>query len=277
MSSFLIVGIILVLDQYQDSIILVLALLAMESSWKCTWNFQPYSSLSLPGKWQHLLPGVYFSLCGCLVVTLFVLLSKHAEDPTKKLIFAGGCIRRAKYVVLFLASWVCCVRLLIYRRSDGMIWGPLCMWQTTEYTKQGNVSSFMNFKWHVIVGPLRECGLRGFNFSIAVSAGPVWPDLRGLYERLQVAEELGTQVSRDLSRILEHLKNMPSATNATYSPISTGSFIIYNRVVINVARHRQFSLISWTCKTCAHVLKSLCTDVLLVAPSNTLTSCCWLS
>lgn len=117
------------------------------------------------------------------------------------------------------------------------------------------------------MGPLRGCGLHSFNFSVVVSVGPtVCPDLHGLYERLQVAEELGTQVSRDLSRILEHLKNMSSAanvtslTNTTFSPISTGSFIIiFNKVVINVVCHRQFSLISWTCKTCAHKLKSLCT------------------
>lgn len=120
----------------------------------------------------------------------------------------------------------------------------------------------------MIVGPLRGSGLHTFNFSVVVSVGPaVWPDLHGLYERLQVAEELGTQVSRDLSRILEHMKNMSSAanvtflTNTTFSPISTGGFIIiiFNKVVINVVCHRQFSLISWTCKTCAHVLKSLCT------------------
>lgn len=85
----------------------------------------------------------------------------------------------------------------------------------------------------MIVGPFRGCVLHSFNFSVVVSVGPVWPDLHGLYERLQVAEELGTQVSRDLSRILEHLKNMSSAANITsltttnFSPISTGSFFYY--------------------------------------------------
>lgn len=106
------------------------------------------------------------------------------------------------------------------------------------------------------MGPLRGCGLRSFNFSVVVSVGPtVWPDLHGLYERLHVAEELGTQVSRDLNRILERLKNMSGAanvtslTNITFSP--TGNFlIIFIEVAINVVCHRRFSLISWTCKTC---------------------------
>lgn len=83
--------------------------------------------------------------------------------------------------------------------------------------------------------------LHSFNFSVVVSVGPVWPDLHSLYKRLQMAEELGTQVSRDLSTILQHLKNMSSAANITYltnstiSSISAGSLIIiFNKVVINV-------------------------------------------
>lgn len=118
------------------------------------------------------------------------------------------------------------------------------------------------------MGPLRGCGLHSFNFSVVVSVGPVWPDLHGLYERLQVAEELGTQVSRDLSRILEHLKN-----TATFSPISTGScIIIFNKVVINVVCHTQFSLISWTCKTClSHVL--MCLSPFALFPAEQVICC----
>ncbi|KAM9357337.1 alpha-1,3-mannosyl-glycoprotein 4-beta-N-acetylglucosaminyltransferase B [Symphorus nematophorus] len=44
----------------------------------------------------------------------------------------------------------------------------------------------------------------------------VLPDLRTLYERLLVAEELGGQVSRDLSSLLEQLKNVSKAPNITH-------------------------------------------------------------
>ncbi|XP_040904651.1 alpha-1,3-mannosyl-glycoprotein 4-beta-N-acetylglucosaminyltransferase B-like [Toxotes jaculatrix] len=53
------------------------------------------------------------------------------------------------------------------------------------------------------------------------------PDLHVLYDRLSVAEELGGQVSRDLSNILEQLRNMSKAANITHptssSNISTES------------------------------------------------------
>ncbi|XP_041800411.1 alpha-1,3-mannosyl-glycoprotein 4-beta-N-acetylglucosaminyltransferase B [Chelmon rostratus] len=39
------------------------------------------------------------------------------------------------------------------------------------------------------------------------------PDLRGLYERLLVAEQLGGQVNRDLTSILEQLKNIPETAS----------------------------------------------------------------
>lgn len=74
--------------------------------------------------------------------------------------------------------------------------------------------------------------LNSFNISAIVSmsvGSTVWPALQSLYERLQVAEELGTQVNRDLSSILEQLKNISKAANTTYptsnttTTISTGS------------------------------------------------------
>ncbi|XP_015251865.1 PREDICTED: alpha-1,3-mannosyl-glycoprotein 4-beta-N-acetylglucosaminyltransferase-like protein MGAT4D [Cyprinodon variegatus] len=42
------------------------------------------------------------------------------------------------------------------------------------------------------------------------------PDLQALHQRLSVAEELGGQVSRDLSVILEQLENMTRSTNASH-------------------------------------------------------------
>lgn len=44
----------------------------------------------------------------------------------------------------------------------------------------------------------------------------VMPDLQILYKRLLVAEELGWQVSQDLSSILEQLRNLSKTGNDTY-------------------------------------------------------------
>ncbi|XP_049441159.1 alpha-1,3-mannosyl-glycoprotein 4-beta-N-acetylglucosaminyltransferase B-like [Epinephelus fuscoguttatus] len=51
------------------------------------------------------------------------------------------------------------------------------------------------------------------------------PDLQTLYERLLVAEQLGGQVSRDLSSILEQLKNKSKAANITYPTSNNSSYI----------------------------------------------------
>ncbi|XP_028271906.1 alpha-1,3-mannosyl-glycoprotein 4-beta-N-acetylglucosaminyltransferase B-like [Parambassis ranga] len=51
------------------------------------------------------------------------------------------------------------------------------------------------------------------------SHGGQGPDLQSLYERLLVAEELGGQVSRDLSNILEQLKNISKPANISH-PVS---------------------------------------------------------
>lgn len=52
--------------------------------------------------------------------------------------------------------------------------------------------------------------------------GPgVQPNLQTLYERLLVAEELGGQVSRDLSNILEQLRNVSKPANITSNITST--------------------------------------------------------
>ncbi|XP_041847167.1 alpha-1,3-mannosyl-glycoprotein 4-beta-N-acetylglucosaminyltransferase A-like isoform X2 [Melanotaenia boesemani] len=48
--------------------------------------------------------------------------------------------------------------------------------------------------------------------------GSLVPDLRTLHKRLLVAEELGSQVSKDLSSILEQLVNMSISDNTTHSP-----------------------------------------------------------
>ncbi|XP_031733467.1 alpha-1,3-mannosyl-glycoprotein 4-beta-N-acetylglucosaminyltransferase A-like isoform X2 [Anarrhichthys ocellatus] len=53
--------------------------------------------------------------------------------------------------------------------------------------------------------------------SIPSDGGPsALPDLQTLYERLVVAEELGGQVSSDLSSILEQLRNISKAANITH-------------------------------------------------------------
>lgn len=61
----------------------------------------------------------------------------------------------------------------------------------------------------------------------------VLPELQTLHERLLVAEELGGQVSRDLSCILEQLRNISKAANITHptsntttNTISTGYVLI---------------------------------------------------
>ncbi|XP_059202475.1 alpha-1,3-mannosyl-glycoprotein 4-beta-N-acetylglucosaminyltransferase A-like isoform X2 [Centropristis striata] len=54
--------------------------------------------------------------------------------------------------------------------------------------------------------------------------GPtILPNLQTLYERLLVAEQLGGQVSRDLSSILDHLKNMSRAANSSHTTSNTTS------------------------------------------------------
>lgn len=64
---------------------------------------------------------------------------------------------------------------------------------------------------------------------VSVSVGPsVWHDQQSLFERLQVAEEVGLQVSRDLSSMLEQLMNISKAANTTCpasNPTSTGSIL----------------------------------------------------
>lgn len=65
-----------------------------------------------------------------------------------------------------------------------------------------------------------------------MSVGPsVWHDQQSLFERLQVAEEVGMQVSKDVSSMLEQLRNISkganttcSASNPTSNP-STGSIL----------------------------------------------------
>ncbi|KAM6952690.1 alpha-1,3-mannosyl-glycoprotein 4-beta-N-acetylglucosaminyltransferase B-like isoform 1-T1 [Lycodopsis pacificus] len=58
--------------------------------------------------------------------------------------------------------------------------------------------------------------------SIPSDGGPsVLPDLQTLYERLVVAEELGGQVSSDLSSILEQLRNISKAANVTHPDYNT--------------------------------------------------------
>ncbi|XP_042349868.1 alpha-1,3-mannosyl-glycoprotein 4-beta-N-acetylglucosaminyltransferase B-like [Plectropomus leopardus] len=60
--------------------------------------------------------------------------------------------------------------------------------------------------------------------SIPGDGGSAAPsDLQTLYKRLLVAEELGGQVSRDLSNILEHLKNKSRAANITNLTSNTTS------------------------------------------------------
>lgn len=77
--------------------------------------------------------------------------------------------------------------------------------------------------------------LNSFNLSVFVSMSPdstVLPDLQTLEQRLLVAEELGGQVRRDLSSILEQLGNISKAGNITHpsinitnTTISTGSIL----------------------------------------------------
>lgn len=61
------------------------------------------------------------------------------------------------------------------------------------------------------------------NSSTLPATSTAWPNLRSLYERLQMAEVLGEQVSRDLNIILEELKNVSKATNATGPTSNTTS------------------------------------------------------
>lgn len=49
----------------------------------------------------------------------------------------------------------------------------------------------------------------------------VLPELQTLHKRLLVAEELGGQVSRDLSCILEQLRNISKAANITHLTSNT--------------------------------------------------------
>ncbi|XP_017278575.1 alpha-1,3-mannosyl-glycoprotein 4-beta-N-acetylglucosaminyltransferase A [Kryptolebias marmoratus] len=58
--------------------------------------------------------------------------------------------------------------------------------------------------------------------SVPGHGGPKVPDLQSLYKRLSVAEELGGQVSKDLSSILEQLLNMSRASNISH-PSSNNS------------------------------------------------------
>ncbi|XP_051276808.1 alpha-1,3-mannosyl-glycoprotein 4-beta-N-acetylglucosaminyltransferase B-like isoform X1 [Dicentrarchus labrax] len=59
----------------------------------------------------------------------------------------------------------------------------------------------------------------------------VQPELQTLYERLLVAEELGGQVSRDLSSILEQLKNISKAGNITRPSSNTTATTISTEAV----------------------------------------------
>lgn len=58
------------------------------------------------------------------------------------------------------------------------------------------------------------------NSSTLPATSTVWPNLRSLNERLQMAEVLGKQVSKDLNIILEELRNVSKAANATDPPTS---------------------------------------------------------
>lgn len=62
-----------------------------------------------------------------------------------------------------------------------------------------------------------------------MSSGSSVTDLQTLYKRLLVAEELGGQVSKDLSSILEQLLNMSKDANATFPSFNstTTTNIIY--------------------------------------------------
>lgn len=51
----------------------------------------------------------------------------------------------------------------------------------------------------------------------------IWPDLKNLYERLYLAENLGTQVSRDLLALLQQLKDI-------CKPISNITFLTQDAV-----------------------------------------------
>ncbi|GLD48522.1 alpha-1,3-mannosyl-glycoprotein 4-beta-N-acetylglucosaminyltransferase B-like protein [Lates japonicus] len=59
-------------------------------------------------------------------------------------------------------------------------------------------------------------------------------DLQVLYDRLLVAEELGGQVSRDLSNILEQLRNMSKSANITY-PTNNSSTTISTETIRQLA------------------------------------------
>ncbi|XP_050924967.1 alpha-1,3-mannosyl-glycoprotein 4-beta-N-acetylglucosaminyltransferase B-like [Lates calcarifer] len=68
-----------------------------------------------------------------------------------------------------------------------------------------------------------------------VSAGSTrLSDLQVLYDRLLVAEELGGQVSRDLSNILEQLRNMSKSANITY-PTNNSSTTISTETIRQLA------------------------------------------
>ncbi|XP_035018176.1 alpha-1,3-mannosyl-glycoprotein 4-beta-N-acetylglucosaminyltransferase B [Hippoglossus stenolepis] len=56
------------------------------------------------------------------------------------------------------------------------------------------------------------------------------PDLQNLYERLLVAEELGGQVSRNLSSILEQLRNVSKAANNTHPTSNTTNTILISTI-----------------------------------------------
>ncbi|XP_070818438.1 alpha-1,3-mannosyl-glycoprotein 4-beta-N-acetylglucosaminyltransferase B [Chaetodon trifascialis] len=86
---------------------------------------------------------------------------------------------------------------------------------------------FFSFRFGCLLAFACLASVTWFKSIPSDEGSTVPPDLQGLYERLLVAEQLGGQVSRDLTSILDQLKNIPEAasirgpTSNTTTNIST--------------------------------------------------------
>ncbi|XP_039670331.1 alpha-1,3-mannosyl-glycoprotein 4-beta-N-acetylglucosaminyltransferase A isoform X2 [Perca fluviatilis] len=98
--------------------------------------------------------------------------------------------------------------LSVHTASSGGVWALGCLWGAALLST------------HTHLHPCTHYEADRGEISPKAPGSTVRPDLQTLYQRLLLAEELGGQVSRDLSSLLEELRNTSRAANISH-PISS--------------------------------------------------------